>query len=242
MSSSSTSQPDFAPNKLTLYDNPICPYAQRAVVALKETNTDYHNVYIDFKNKPEWYTKVINPQGKVPALRLEDGTILIESLIIAEYVVDRFDRTHKLLPSDDPKTRAQIRLFTNHYDTAISPNVYGLLRAATSEEQQQKTQAILDGLAQLNQLLVQQSPEGPFFLGNQFSFAEIVVAPLVVRLIGIEYHRGFKIPQTKEYARLNQWIKAFKAHPSIKESTAEDSVFIEGFKKFLPGYNPSATQ
>lgn len=41
-------------DKITLYNATICPFAQRAVIALKETGVDYETVDIDLLNKPEW--------------------------------------------------------------------------------------------------------------------------------------------------------------------------------------------
>lgn len=39
----------------TFYYNIICPYAQRANIALKETDAPAEEVSIDLVNKPEWY-------------------------------------------------------------------------------------------------------------------------------------------------------------------------------------------
>lgn len=41
-------------SKITLYNAVICPYAQRAVIALKESGADYEIVDIDLYNKPDW--------------------------------------------------------------------------------------------------------------------------------------------------------------------------------------------
>ena len=50
------------------------------------------------KKKPEWYTYV-NPAGAVPCLQFDDGRILPESLIVAEYL-DAAYPGNKLIPSD----------------------------------------------------------------------------------------------------------------------------------------------
>ena len=67
----------------------------------------YEVVNIDLKNKPEWYLEK-NVLGKVPLLEeqgLHDG--LSESLIIAEYLDDKFHDQNPLLPSDNPLERAR---------------------------------------------------------------------------------------------------------------------------------------
>jgi glutathione S-transferase len=75
-------------DKITFYTSKICPYAQRAAIALKEVGAEYERVEIDLFNKPSWY-KDINPDQKVPALNTE-GQNVAESLVIIEYINDRF--------------------------------------------------------------------------------------------------------------------------------------------------------
>ena len=43
----------------------------------------YINLMIE-ENKSEWYTK-INPKQKIPALKLDDGTVFTESIEICKY-------------------------------------------------------------------------------------------------------------------------------------------------------------
>ncbi len=64
-------------DSLTLYSNPICPFAHRAWWALKEKQIPFEFAHIPLgAEKPEWYTKEVNPRGTVPALRHGKHTIL----------------------------------------------------------------------------------------------------------------------------------------------------------------------
>lgn len=75
--------------KLTLYNSNLCPYAARAVIALAETNQEHEVVAIDLAvPRPEWYLKDINPYGQVPALKVGEDHIILESLLVSEYVAD----------------------------------------------------------------------------------------------------------------------------------------------------------
>ena len=56
-------------------------------------------INIDLKNKPEWFLKR-NPLGKVPTFQEPDGKLTYESLIVSEYIDDKFDTGLKLLPED----------------------------------------------------------------------------------------------------------------------------------------------
>jgi glutaredoxin len=75
--------------KLTIYNNIACPYANRVLIALQETQQEYELVDIDLKTpRPEYYLKEVNPYGEVPALKAADGNVILESLVIAEYLAD----------------------------------------------------------------------------------------------------------------------------------------------------------
>src|SRR5918992_3647184 len=74
--------------KLTLISHKLCPYVQRAVIALNEKGVPFERIDIDLANKPDWFLK-LSPLGKVPVLVVEqDGReqVLFESAVIAEYL------------------------------------------------------------------------------------------------------------------------------------------------------------
>ena len=50
---------------LTLVSHHLCPYVQRASIALDEKGVRFERTYIDLKSKPDWFLK-ISPLGKVP--------------------------------------------------------------------------------------------------------------------------------------------------------------------------------
>ena len=72
--------------KLVLISHALCPYVQRAVIALLEKNIAFERVDIDLGNKPDWFLKV-SPLGKTPVL-LVDGQPIFESAVICEYLED----------------------------------------------------------------------------------------------------------------------------------------------------------
>ena len=115
--------------ELTLYSAKICPWAQRATLALAEVHVrrrlpppfpannppqaPHTHIEIDLKNKPDWYASRVNPASKVPVLQLgaddAKGTVKVpESHVILELVSDLYPG--QLLPSD-PVLRAEARYF-----------------------------------------------------------------------------------------------------------------------------------
>ena len=72
---------------LTLISHKLCPYVQRAVIALIEKGFPFERLDIDLANKPEWFLKV-SPLGKVPVLLVRGEVALFESNVICEYIED----------------------------------------------------------------------------------------------------------------------------------------------------------
>ena len=64
------------------------------------------------KDKPEWLFEK-NPLGKVPVLELDSGEIIYESLIIADYLDEKYPQTP--LNSKNPIQKAKDRMFIQNY-------------------------------------------------------------------------------------------------------------------------------
>ncbi|OMJ12384.1 Pyrimidodiazepine synthase, partial [Smittium culicis] len=94
----------FNPDKPTLYSSRICPFAQRAVIAMTEAGIDYEDVFVDLFNKPDWYSQ-IHPQGLVPAVRLPGGKALTESQFIVYYAADINEKLYPKTPVERYDTR-----------------------------------------------------------------------------------------------------------------------------------------
>src|SRR3954465_8029266 len=91
---------------LTLVSHHLCPYVQRAVIALTEKGVPFERVYVDLGNKPDWF-KRLSPLGKTPVLRVGE-TAIFESAVILEYLEETL--SYPLHPAD-PLRRAEHRSF-----------------------------------------------------------------------------------------------------------------------------------
>src|ERR1700687_19143 len=70
--------------KLTLISHDLCPYVQRAVIALTEKAVPFDRVTIDLASRPDWFL-AISPLGNVPLLKVDDA-VIFESAVILEYL------------------------------------------------------------------------------------------------------------------------------------------------------------
>ena len=113
--------------KLTLISHDLCPYVQRAVIALTEKGVAFDRIYIDLADKPDWFL-AISPLGKVPLLKVGDD-VIFESAVILEYLEET--QPHPLHPAD-PLARARHRAMIE-FGSAILSDIWGLEIAPTHD-------------------------------------------------------------------------------------------------------------
>jgi len=158
---------------LKLISHKLCPYVQRAVIALKEKGIPFERIDIDLANKPDCFLK-ISPLGKVPVLviQTEDGEVaLFESNVICEYIEETQAGT-KLHPKD-PLARAQHRAWME-FGSAILSELWGLETTGDPATFESKRQAVAAKFARVEEAL----GAGPFFAGKDFSLVDAVFAPI----------------------------------------------------------------
>src|ERR1700751_2201181 len=91
---------------LKLISHKLCPYVQRAVIALTEKRVAFERIDIDLANKPDWFLK-LSPLGKTPLLLVGEHAIF-ESAVILEYLEETQPNT---LHPTDALRRAEHRAF-----------------------------------------------------------------------------------------------------------------------------------
>jgi glutathione S-transferase len=152
---------------LTLISHKLCPYVQRAVIALTERGVPFERRDIDLANKPDWFLRV-SPLGKTPVLLVDDISIF-ESAVILEYLEET--QSNPLHPSD-PLARAEHRAWIE-FGAAILNDIAGLYSAADEAAFNAKAAALKDKFARLEARL-----KGPWFDGGRFSLVDAVFGPV----------------------------------------------------------------
>ena len=159
----------------------------------------------------------LNPQGFVPALSLDDGTTLTQSLAIIEWL----DETHPqppLLPAD-PLNRARVRAFAQAIACDTHPvqnlKVLAQLRQLGLAEDKitgWAAWAISEGLAACETLIVHEA--GAFCFGATPSIADVCLIPQLfnARRFGVDL---------AAYPRLLRAEAAAQAVPAFADATPE---------------------
>jgi len=167
-------------------------YRVRIALNIKDLTTDMIPIHLQkeggLNKKPEF--RAVNPQMKVPALKLDSGDVLIQSLAIIEYL-DEVHPQPPLLPRA-PVERAKVRAVAQVIACDIHPlNNTAPLRYLKHElgQPQDKIDAwyhhwILDGFAAVEALI----SGGPYAFGNEITLADVCLVPQVANA------RRFKVP------------------------------------------------
>jgi glutathione S-transferase len=196
---------------LKLYDFKSSPNCQRVKVVLAEKNLTYEIVPVDLRKqeqkKPE-YLK-LNPYGKVPVLT-DDFTVLYESLIINEYLNEKYPDP-PLMPKD-PGGKAKARILID-YGMAHFDSAYQKLRMELMKDPKEQSQPIIDGaksdLKKLLQRFEDEIGDQPYLMGD-FSLVDANLIPRFTRL------EGFGVLPDPALPRLGKYMERMKARPSVK--------------------------
>lgn len=209
--------------QLTLVSHHLCPYVQRAAIALTERDIAFERVWVDLANKPDWFLK-ISPLGRVPLLQV-DGHVIFESAVILEYLEET---TAPALHPADPLARADHRGWIE-FGSSLLADIGGLYNAPDAAGFDAKRAAIADKLARLEARL----GDGPWFDGTAFSLVDAVFAPV------LRYFDAFdRLPGLVMIAqpKLVRWRQALARRPSVQAAVTAD--YPERLWQFL-GARPS---
>ena len=182
---------------LTLYDAPRCPFCARTRIVLAEKGVPHETVTVDLEDRPAWVIERNPPDGRVPIIE-EDGWLLPESVVIDEYLEERYPDP-PLLP-DEPGERAAARLLVFRFDETLGDPYYALRRDDPGAE------AWLAGaLRGLDGLL----RGAPFLTGREFGLADVSYLPWLLRL------RGLLGVSLEPYPTLDGWIETCAGRPAV---------------------------
>jgi glutathione S-transferase len=209
---------------LKLISHKLCPYVQRAVIALTEKGVAFERIDIDLANKPDWFLK-ISPLGKVPVLSVstDKGELaLFESNVICEYI-EETQAGAKLHPQD-PLKRAQHRAWME-FGSAILGDLWRLETTTDAGAFESKRVAIAAKFARVEAAL----GSGPFFSGEMFSLVDAVFAP-IFRYFDV-FDQFIDLDVLKETPKARAWRAALGKRPSVRAAVGAD--YPERLRAFL---------
>ncbi len=196
--------------KLKLVSHALCPYVQRASIALAEKGVPFDRVDIDLSDKPDWFLR-LSPLGKTPVL-VADATPIFESAVILEFLEET--QPHPLHPAD-PIERARHRGWIE-FGSAILNDIAGFYSAPDAGAFAAKAAALEGKFARLEDQL----GTGPWFADDAFSLVDAVYGPIFRYFDSFDEIGDFDILAGKP--RIAAWRAALAARPSVRSAVSAE--------------------
>ncbi|KAG9450236.1 hypothetical protein H6P81_010201 [Aristolochia fimbriata] len=194
--------PDSAPPALydgttRLYLSYVCPFARRAWIAVnyKGLHGKVQFVPLDLKNRPAWYKELVYPLNKVPAIE-HDNKVIGDSLDVVKYIDANFDGP-KLIPQD-PAKKAFADEMMDYSGTFIKV-VWGSF--ASEQDPATEIGPTLDHIENC----LQKFDDGPFFVGQEFSIADIAYVTFVEKALKVLPEKNYDITAGRPHFK--KWVE-----------------------------------
>lgn len=182
--------------------------------------------------KPPWYVRDINPEGTVPAMYDNGvgrfavrGTYTDDN--IGHHFINQYGQGSGLLP-EDPEQQNACRFFVA-WCGGLELVGMQLLYAKDRSKASYLAEKLTDQLRQISAKMVEQSAEGPFFLGEQLTIAETHLAPHLDRWEStLAYFRNHELlpEDDPSLTRLREMLAAVRARPAFQRTSQPAEYYI----------------
>jgi glutathione S-transferase len=202
---------------MKLYDSKTAPNPRRARIFLAEKGIALRTEQVDimtFQHKTPEYT-AINPFQRMPALVLDDGTVITESMAICRYF--------ETLQPDPPlfgkgaKEIALVEMWNRRAEINFFANVAAVFRhlhPAMKELEVPQIPAFAEAnkprVAWFLELLDGELGKREFIAGDRYSVADITT------LVAVDFMKPARLAIPEGMANLKRWHAAVSARPSSK--------------------------
>jgi glutathione S-transferase len=186
-------------------------------IILREAGLDFTAEKVDLalkKTESGADYLAINPKGQVPALVLDDGSLLTEGVAIVQYLADRVpDRN--LIPAPGTLSRYHAIEWLNYVATELHKGFSPLFNPQTPDEYKVMVRAKLESqFSYLDSVLEKQH----YLLGQRFSVADAYL----FTILGWAFLMQLDL---KKYAHLYSYYERVAARPAV-----EATLRAEGLK------------
>ena len=194
---------------LKLISHKLCPYVQRAVIALTEKGVPFERIDIDLANKPGWFLKV-SPLGKTPVLLVGDYAIF-ESAVILEYLEET--QAGPLHPAN-ALHRAEHRGWIE-FGSAVLNDIAAFYSAPDEAAFEARAAQLEARFGRLEERI-----GAPWFDGEKFSLVDAVFGPVFRYFDVFDAIGDFGI--LREKPKLKCWRENLGERRSVKSAVSAD--------------------
>jgi glutathione S-transferase len=202
---------------MKLYDGGRAPNPRRVKVFLAEKGITVLTEQVDLgkmAHKSPAYTAV-NPLQRVPALELDDGTVISESIAICRY----FERLHPEPPlfGTDAKSMAVVEMWERRLEFHLLGPVSHIFRNSHPAMKDMEVpqvpawaEANKPRLADFLALLDRELKDRRYIAGDRYTVADIT------GMIAVDFMKPAKLAMPETLVHLKRWHEDVSARPSAK--------------------------
>ncbi|HKI61898.1 MAG TPA: glutathione binding-like protein [Mariprofundaceae bacterium] len=196
---------------IKLYSDSHCPDSHRTRIVLAEKELPVTTVEVEPENLPAEFL-ALNPYGKLPTV-IDRDIVFFESSVVNEYLDERYP--HPPLKPGSPSERAQMRMAV----LQLEREVYVLYdEMQNPRKKKDAVKKLAAYLSSLNTYLARQE----YFIGEQYTLADVALAPILWRLssLGID---------TAKWPKLEAYMDRLFERPAFKRSLSEHEQMLQDF-------------
>jgi len=200
---------------MKLYISPgACSLSPHIVVSEAGINVELEKVNLaEHKTASGQDYMTINPKGYVPALRLDDGSVLTEGPAIVQYLADQKPGSG-LIPPAGSIDRYRVQEWLHFIGTELHKSFGALFNKATPDATKETAKAnITKRLAYLNDRLAGKQ----YLMGSDFTVADAYAFTIVnwTNFVGIDL---------KPYPNLAAYMARVAARPKVLETLKSEGL------------------
>jgi len=203
---------------LKLIGSNTSPYVRKARLVLLEKNLP-HDYVVDPPSDPNSEVYRVNPLGRVPALILDDGECIFDSVVIAEYA-DTLNDSPILIPRDDALARMRVRRWEALADGIMDSAIVVRNEVLRPSEMQLAATLTLhnDAITHTLQHIASRLGTRDWCEGDALTLADLALVSALAYLDLRQPERDWRAA----HPQLAAWFLRMSARPGIKLSLADN--------------------
>ncbi|XP_078154220.1 putative glutathione S-transferase GSTU6 isoform X1 [Carex rostrata] len=195
----------------------VSPFVIRVRMVLEQKGLSYEYIEQDVFNKSELLLKHNPIHKKVPVLIHGDRSIC-ESLVILQYIDEKWSGTGPPVLPADPYKRAVARFWAAYVDDKLLPSFVGIVKTASEEIKAEKISDTIAALEQLEGAFKKCSTGKSFFGGDTIGFLDVTLGSLLTWIKAVEKISGVELLDVIKVPFLVEWEKQFLAADFVKSA------------------------
>jgi glutathione S-transferase len=208
---------------LTFYDFKMAPSPRRARIILAEKHVPHEVVEIDLRTGEQMGEayRAINPNCTVPALKLEDGTVLTDNAGIAVWLEETYPNPPLL--GTTPLEKAEIASWQFRVETEFGMGVASALRnsnpamknrALPGPHNFEQIPALAErGLQQIDNFFATLESR---LKGRNFIAADRLSVADVTGFVFMDFAKVVRKQPSESHVNINRWRNALRERPAFK--------------------------